>query len=87
MSALVAETGAPAQEVPIPGCGMRALVGCDLEITPCGDNAPALVRGATGIRDDQGVVHAVTRPVVGVCTCGKTQRGPWCDGTHKFVRR
>ena len=55
-----------------------------VELCPGG---PLLVRGADSVRDDEGVEHEVTRPVVAVCTCGKSQRRPWCDGTHKFVRR
>lgn len=48
---------------------------------------PLLVRGASSVRDAQGTSHPTTRPVVAVCACGKTQRTPWCDGTHKVVRR
>jgi CDGSH-type Zn-finger protein len=58
----------------------------EVEITVCGDG-PALVRGAKAVRAEDGTVHPVTRPVVGVCLCGRSQRSPWCDGTHKFVRR
>lgn len=58
----------------------------EVEVTVCGDG-PALVRGADTIRDQDGQVHAVTRPVVGVCLCGRSQRSPWCDGTHKFLRK
>ena len=58
----------------------------EVEITVCGDG-PALVRGADVVRDREGRPHQVTRPVVGVCLCGRTQRSPWCDGTHKFVRK
>lgn len=47
---------------------------------------PALVRGAAAVRDDDGAEHVATRPVVAVCTCGLTQRGPWCDATHKVAR-
>ena len=57
-----------------------------VEVLVCGDG-PALVRGADAVYDEDGTRHATNRPVVGVCLCGKTQRGPWCDGTHKFVRR
>ena len=62
-------------------------VGDDVEITLCGENGPALVRGAHLVRDQQGREHPVTRPVVGVCMCGRSQRAPWCDGTHKFIKR
>jgi CDGSH-type Zn-finger protein len=29
----------------------------------------------------------VERPVVALCTCRRSQRMPWCDSTHKSVRR
>ncbi len=47
---------------------------------------PLLVRGAEWVSDDDGVEHAVTRPVVAVCACGKSARKPWCDSTHKSIR-
>ena len=46
---------------------------------------PLLVRGADSVRDDDGVEHPVTRPVVAVCVCGKSARRPWCDSTHKAI--
>lgn len=54
-----------------------------VELCPDG---PLLVRGATSVVDDDGVRHEVTRPVVAVCVCGRSGRGPWCDGTHKSLR-
>ena len=48
---------------------------------------PQLVRGATEVVDATGVTHAVTRPVVALCACDRSQRAPWCDGTHKAVER
>jgi CDGSH-type Zn-finger protein len=57
-----------------------------VEVTPCPDG-PALVRGASVVRDADGNAHEVTRPVVAVCVCGKSQRAPWCDGTHKVIPR
>jgi len=57
-----------------------------VEVTPCPDGR-LLVRGADAITDDEGNVHEVTRPVVAVCVCGKSQRRPWCDGTHKVIPR
>jgi hypothetical protein len=47
---------------------------------------PWLVRGARAVATEDGVEHATTRPVVAVCACDKSQRLPWCDGTHKVVR-
>ena len=46
---------------------------------------PLLVRGAATWVDRDGVEHPVGRPVVAVCRCERSQRLPWCDGTHKFV--
>ena len=46
---------------------------------------PVLVRGAETVRDDDGVEHPVTRPVVALCGCGKSARKPWCDSTHKSI--
>ena len=48
---------------------------------------PLLVRGAESVLDADGDEHRVTRPVVAVCACGKSQRMPWCDSTHKSLRR
>jgi hypothetical protein len=45
-----------------------------------------LVRGAEAVQDATGAVHPITRPVVAVCRCEKSQRLPWCDGTHKVAR-
>lgn len=55
---------------------------CQVEICPDG---PALVRGADEVIDGSGRAHRTTRPVVAVCLCGRSQRAPWCDGTHKVV--
>jgi CDGSH-type Zn-finger protein len=46
---------------------------------------PLLVRGAETVRDEAGEEHAVTRPVVALCACGKSSRKPWCDSTHKSI--
>ncbi len=55
-----------------------------VEVRLC-PRGPMLVRGAEVVTDGDGVDHPVRRPVVAVCTCGKTQRSPWCDGTHKVL--
>jgi CDGSH-type Zn-finger protein len=61
--------------------GRRSVV-----VTPCADG-PILVRGADVVQDAEGTAHVVNRPVVALCTCDKSQRMPWCDGTHKAVER
>jgi CDGSH-type Zn-finger protein len=53
---------------------------------PCGDG-PVLVRDADVVVTADGEAHPTTRPVVAVCTCARSQRMPWCDSTHKAVRR
>ncbi len=53
----------------------------------CCPNGPFLVRGAEVIRAADGIAHDVTRPVVAVCRCGKTALAPWCDGTHKVLKK
>jgi hypothetical protein len=58
----------------------------DVTVRACPDG-PWLVRGAATVQTADGVRHATTRPVVAVCACDKSQRAPWCDGTHKVLRR
>jgi CDGSH-type Zn-finger protein len=50
-------------------------------------DGPILVRRADVVVTDDGREHEVTRPVVALCTCERSQRMPWCDSTHKSVRR
>lgn len=52
----------------------------------CSDG-PLLVRGADTVAAADGQPHATERPVVAVCACGRSQRMPWCDGTHKALQR
>ena len=56
-----------------------------VEVRAC-PGGPWLVRGAQAVEDANGV-HPVTRPVVAVCSCDKSQRMPLCDGTHKVIPR
>lgn len=67
----------------------RAVSGPGQEVTirPCGEPGPVLVRNARAVVDQEGTTHPVTRPVVAVCTCAKSQRLPWCDSTHKSIPR
>ena len=48
-------------------------------------HGPLLVRGASEWPTPEGGTAPVTRPVVAVCRCDRSQRMPWCDGTHKVV--
>ena len=56
-----------------------------VRVTLCPDG-PILLRGADHVIDDQGADHAVTRPVVALCACGRSSLKPWCDGTHQLLR-
>jgi hypothetical protein len=55
----------------------------NIEVISC-PRGPLLVRGADSVTLD-GTRHPVERPVVAVCTCGKSSSRPWCDGTHKVI--
>lgn len=48
-------------------------------------NGPLLVRGATSLEDEDGVIHHSDRPVAAICRCRRSARLPWCDGTHKLL--
>jgi CDGSH-type Zn-finger protein len=54
----------------------------DVVLCPGG---PMLVRGARSIRDADGAVHPVDRPLVALCRCQKSSDLPWCDATHKLL--
>ncbi len=56
------------------------------EVMLCPDG-PVLIPGPVTVEDEQGVKHHSERPVVAVCRCGATSLPPWCDGSHKQVRR
>jgi CDGSH-type Zn-finger protein len=58
----------------------------EVTVRVCPDG-PLLVRGADRVVDSEGEQHEVTRPVVAVCACGKSQRLPWCDSTHKSIKQ
>ena len=63
---------------------MRRTRSTQVSVEPC-PGGPILVRGADVVRGADGTEHEVTRPVVAVCACGMSGRGPWCDGTHKVL--
>ena len=60
--------------------------GRTVEVRPC-EGGPDLVRGAATVVTDDGVEHTATRPVVAICRCDRSARAPWCDSTHRAVRR
>ncbi|HJF49624.1 MAG TPA: CDGSH iron-sulfur domain-containing protein [Brachybacterium paraconglomeratum] len=56
------------------------------DVILCPDG-PMLLRGEHVIEDEDGNEHRTTRPVSAVCRCGGSGIKPWCDGTHKRVRK
>ncbi|WP_239455419.1 CDGSH iron-sulfur domain-containing protein [Nocardioides gilvus] len=59
--------------------------GDQVRTTKC-PGGPLLVRGAEAWEDKDGEVHPVTRPVVAVCRCRRSELLPWCDGSHKLPK-
>jgi CDGSH-type Zn-finger protein len=51
-------------------------------ITPYRDG-PLLVRGPLRMTDQDGNEIEVGMKTVALCRCGRSQRKPFCDGTHK----
>ncbi|KRA31177.1 MULTISPECIES: CDGSH iron-sulfur domain-containing protein [unclassified Nocardioides] len=48
---------------------------------------PLLIRGADEVVGGDGTVGKVERPVVALCRCGRSERQPWCDASHRARRR
>ncbi|GGO45392.1 hypothetical protein GCM10010977_18040 [Citricoccus zhacaiensis] len=48
---------------------------------------PMLLRGDHVVQDEDGNEHRTWRPVSAVCRCGASAVKPWCDGTHKVLRK
>ena len=48
-------------------------------------NGPYLLRGDFTILDQDGNEIETTRETVALCRCGRSQRKPFCDGTHKVI--
>src|SRR5947208_459645 len=55
-------------------------------ITPY-PNGPYLVRGVYRVTDLDGNEIHLPRRTIALCRCGMTGTQPWCDGSHKAVRR
>ena len=56
----------------------------DVVLCPHG---PMLLRGEHLVEDDEGNSYRTWRPVSAVCRCGGSSIKPWCDGTHKLIRK
>lgn len=51
------------------------------------DDGPLLVRGPFELRRADGTLIDPGRATVALCRCGRSSRKPFCDGTHKVIRR
>ncbi|MBF4994694.1 CDGSH iron-sulfur domain-containing protein [Arthrobacter gandavensis] len=75
----------PGSEVTIvPSAGARA--GEPFAVTEC-PGGPLLVRGDFEIMDSSGNEVPKNRETVALCRCAGSRIKPWCDGTHKLLRR
>ena len=55
-------------------------------VTEC-PGGPLLVRGDFKIQDSDGNEVPKNRETVALCRCAGSRIKPWCDGTHKLLRR
>ena len=58
----------------------------DVVVTECLDG-PVLVRGALTVRGADGQVLPVRRRCIALCRCEASTLMPYCDGSHRGVRR
>jgi CDGSH-type Zn-finger protein len=47
------------------------------------EGGPLLIRGPLRLLDESGCELEVRRRTIAICRCGRSQRQPFCDGTHK----
>ena len=68
----------------VPPAGNRD--GEPFAVTEC-PGGPLLVRGDFEIQDGEGNEVPKNRETVALCRCAGSRIKPWCDGTHKLLRR
>lgn len=64
--------------------GCLVIGGPDLECRTY-PGGPTVVRGVHTLVDEDGEAVQLTRSLVAICRCGRSQLRPLCDGTHRFV--
>ncbi|MFZ3452027.1 CDGSH iron-sulfur domain-containing protein [Arthrobacter sp. 7Tela_A1] len=57
-----------------------------VSLTSC-PGGPLLVRGDFEVQADDGTVIPKNRETVALCRCTGSKIKPWCDGTHKLLKR
>lgn len=55
-------------------------------VTEC-PGGPLLVRGADEVVGIDGEPTPVDHAVVALCRCGRSERLPWCDSSHRAPRK
>lgn len=81
-----------AEAVPVPGSKVTVVPPPDTRnaepfaVTEC-PGGPLLVRGDFEIQDGEGNEVPKNRQTVALCRCAGSRIKPWCDGTHKLLRR
>lgn len=58
----------------------------EVVISLCQDG-PMLVRGDLVLVGTDGVEIPRVRSTIALCRCGRTASAPFCDGSHKLIRR
>ncbi|WP_341482276.1 CDGSH iron-sulfur domain-containing protein [Arthrobacter caoxuetaonis] len=85
----------PAATIPaatIKSTGIRVVAAGDsadpdaVSLTSC-PGGPLLVRGDFEVQADDGTVIPKNRETVALCRCTGSKIKPWCDGTHKLLKR
>ena len=83
---------AGADEVSVPGSEVTVVPSADAResepfaVTEC-PGGPLLVRGDFEITESSGNEVPKNRETVALCRCAGSRIKPWCDGTHKLLRR
>lgn len=78
--------------VSVPGSKVTVVPPADAQddepfaVTSC-PGGPLLVRGDFEIQDGEGNEVPKNRETVALCRCAGSRIKPWCDGTHKLLRR
>lgn len=55
-------------------------------VTEC-PGGPLLIRGADEVVGIGGTTGTADRAVVAMCRCGRSERLPWCDDSHRAKKR
>ncbi len=57
-----------------------------VSVTEC-PGGPLLIRGADEVVGIDGSTAPAERAVVALCRCGRSERLPWCDDSHRDRKR